>query len=371
MRALRWTSLALVVAASCVVLAACGGSSGGGSTGGGETGSSSSDGGGESASLDGVTLSYVGFGNPLDEQIQEAWMKPFEEETGATFTLESPTEYSKIQTQVETGNVTNDLVDGDAFFINPECGKLFEEIDVSQAAVLPQYRVTSKCGVADYVYGIGMYYEKSAFPNGGPENCDDFFDTAKFPGKRVIWSYVAAAGALECAAIAEGANPKDPYPIDLDKAFSKLESIKSDLTTFDTGSQAVDGMVNEDAPIYLATFRNYVQAINQGANIGLAQEFAGQGNGAFAIPKGAPHAEAAEQWLKYVMEKENNRRFNEYAPPFLSVTGGEAGSSWPPQAKEVDIINGPLAPIAWVVDQNWWAENYEAVSKRYAELLAG
>ena len=352
---------AVAIAVSVLALGACGSDDSG-------SGSDGSDGSGD---LSGTTLSYYGFGGYLDDQIKKTWLDPFTDETGAKFVLDSPTDYSKIQLQVESQNVSYDIIDGDQFFINPECGNLFEHLDVDQSAVLPDLQVTSDCGVADYVYGIGLYYDRSAFPNGGPQDCNDFFDTEKFPGKRAIWSYVAAAGALECAAIADGADPSNPYPLDLDAAFAKLESIKSDLTTFDSGSQIVDSMVNGDVPIVMATTRNYVDASAKGADYAVVPGFAGRGAGAFAIPKGAPNKDAAIAWLKWILDPEHNKAIAAGAPPFSSVMGNEVPESWPQAAKDVDVVSGPLSKVAWTVDQDWWAENYDAVSDSYAALLAG
>jgi len=346
------------VMVTMLALAACGSGGDAGQAGGG-------------SEFSGTTLTYVGFGGILDEQIERQWMTPFTEQTGATFVLDSPTDYSKIELQVNSGNVTYDIVDGDQFFINPQCGKLFEHIDVDQSAVMPEFKVSSDCGVADYVYGIGYYYDKSAFPNGGPQNCDDFFDTTKFPGKRAVWDYVAAAGVLECAAIAAGADPANPYPLDVDKAFEKLQSIKADLTTFSSGSQAVDAMVNKDYPIVMATTRNYVDAAEKGADYGIATGFAGRGAGAFAIPKGAPNRDAAVAWLKFIMNTDRNREINAGAPPYYSTTGGEVPADWPQAAKDVNVVKGGLSDVAWNVDQQWWADNYDAVSERYTAVLAG
>jgi putative spermidine/putrescine transport system substrate-binding protein len=358
-------SVAMLLVVVALSVAACGDSSDNGGS-----GSSSAASDGDTESFDDQTLSYIGFGGRLDEEIKNAWMDPFAEKTGAEFVLDSPTDYSKIETQVMSGNVSYDIIDGDQFFINPQCGKLFEEIDVPQTDVLPDLRVTSKCGVADYVYGIGMFYDKSKFPNGGPQTCADFFDTTKFPGKRLIWTYVAAAGSLECAAIAAGADPKNPYPIDLDAAFAKLETLKGNLGTFDSSSQAADAMVNGDAPIIMATTRPYAEGASNGANYGVAEEFVGRSAGAFAIPKGAPHKDAAIAWLKYIMDPEVNRTLPPKIPPYTSATGGPVPSNWSPEAQQVDLTSGPLAKNAFTVDQKWWEDNYDAVSERYTALLA-
>ncbi len=358
--------LAVVAAlALSLVLAACGGDDGDSTNGSADADAASS------SDFSGTTISYMGFGGYLDEQVKKVWMDPFTEETGAEFTLDSPTDYAKLEAQVKSGNVSYDVADADGFMVGPQCGTLFEETGVSQENVLEPLRINSECGVATYAYGIGMYYDKSAFPDGGPQNCEDFFDVDKFPGQRVIWTYVAAAGAVECAAIANGADPTDPYPIDIDEAFAKLETIKDDLGGFDSSGQVVDGMVNSDAPIYMATTRNYIDALDKGADYGLAEGFLGRGSGTLALIKDAPNAEAAKAWIAYVLQPEVNQKIGPAAPPYPGATGGETPDNWSDAAKQVDVVSGPHADDAFTADQDWWAKHYDEVSQRYTALLSG
>lgn len=325
----------------------------------------------ESGDGQGATLSYVGFGGVMDEGVYEAWMEPFGESVGVDFALDSPTDYSEIQIQVETGNVSYDLIDGDQFFINPQCGVLFEQLDVDTSNNLPEFQPGSDCSVPHYVYGIGMYYNLDDFPNGGPQTCEDFFDTDQFPGQRMIWTYAAAAGVLECAAIASGADPLNPYPIDIDQALEKIETIKDHISTYDSGAQVNDAMINGDAAIAMATTIRYVDAVEQGANFEVAEGFIGRSTGAFAVPLGAPNRDRAQEFLNYIAEPEVAQRLADAAPPYSSVTGGEIPEDWPEAAKQVEVVSGPLADVAWDVDQDWWADNYGEVSDRYVDLLIG
>ena len=53
----------------------------------------------------------------------------------------------------------------------------------------------------------------------------DLFDTAKIPGKRTFYKW-SAPGVLEIALLADGVAPDKLYPLDLDRAFKKLDTIK-------------------------------------------------------------------------------------------------------------------------------------------------
>ena len=54
------------------------------------------------------------------------------------------------------------------------------------------------------------------------------FDTKKFPGKRTFYKW-SAPGVIEIALLADGVPADKLYPLDLDRAFKKLDTIKSDI----------------------------------------------------------------------------------------------------------------------------------------------
>jgi putative spermidine/putrescine transport system substrate-binding protein len=357
------TFLALLAAVSALVVAACGTSS--------DQPAQGTRGGNGLPDLSGTRISYLGFGGVLDDGMKSQWVAPFEKTTGARFTLDSPVDYTKLATQVRSGNVSYDITDGDPFFIDPNCGKLFEPIDVAQRSVLPQYRSKSRCGVPDYVFTTVLAFDKTKFPNGGPQTCQDFFNVQKFPGRRAFWAgYVPAAGIYECAAIALGADPAKPYSVPMEQVFAKIASIKGSLTTWDSHAQAVDGMENGDNPIYLASTRDLVQAIEKGARWGWGR-FAVAGSGAFAVPKGAPHKEAAVAYLKYIMRPDVNRRLFVDVPAYSSVTGGPPPAEWPESAKKLDVTTGSLSKTASPIDWSFWAKHYDAVSQRVTAIVSG
>lgn len=357
---------AVGVAAMLAFAAGCGSSSSSDSGTGSAAGSASTQGG--AASLDGTTLSYLGFGGGIDDAIKQQLMDPFSKRTGAEFILDQPTDYKKIEAQVKSGNVSYDIVDGDPYVIDGECGTTFEPLDVDLSQVKRQFRPLSKCGVPDLVFGIVLAYDKNEFPNGGPQTCPDFFDTEKYPGKRALWSYYVS-GILECAAIAAGADPKDPYPIDLEKAFAKLESIKDEVVFYDTTAQAVDGMENRDAAMGLYVARAVVDASKAGAPFVASNAWAARVYGAFGVPKGAPNKVAAERWLNEIMKKQN---YGEgLAPVYGSPLGGTMPADADPVSKQLNAVVGTISENAMDVDWKWWVDNVGPAGQRFTDFATG
>jgi putative spermidine/putrescine transport system substrate-binding protein len=373
--------LAAVVAA--LLVAGCGGSSSSSSestgaettseeSSGGESAASEEGSGGEgSTDLSGTTITYLGFGGKADETMEEAWFKPFEEETGAKIVLEAPTNYAKLQAQVQSGSVSYDLVDGDPFVMDPACGEEWEELKnvPNVSHVEAKYKPNSGCTVPDYIYSYIIGYSPEAFPKEHPETCEDFFNTEKFPGKRLVWSYYYG-NAPDCAAVAAGADRNNPYPLETGPLLEEVKKIKGDITSFETGSQAAEAMANNDASMGIFTTRTIIEGEEVGADWKPAHGWSSTANGTFGIPKGAPNAEAAEQLINYILDPKNNVRFQELLPAYGSPEGATI-----PQAKEYDpyIVGGSpqLLKVGSVVDWGWWSENDAQFSEEWQSAITG
>lgn len=369
-----------VVAALALALAAT--ATGCGSSSSSSSSTSSSGSGGSSAAssttasglpnLKGTTISYIGFGGTTDETMKKVWFEPFEKATGAKIVLDSPTDYKKLQIQEQSGNVSYDLVDGDSFIMDPGCGKDWEQLNAPNASnALPAYKPKSACTVPDYVYSYVIAYSPTKFPNGGPQTCQDFFNPAKFPGKRQFWSYYYG-GVPECAAVAAGASVKNPYPMDQTKVSNELKSVKSDISLFDTSQQAIDAMNNNDVSMGIYTTRMVLAANQAGAGWKIARGWSSTGAGTFGIPKGAPHKQAADALLNFIMDPKNNQQFAEALPAY-----GSATSAAPPQsaAKLATpwLASGsePIVQAGSIIDWSWWAQNDKTFSQKWAAATTG
>ena len=85
-------------------------------------------------SLKGKTLTFVSYGG-IYQDGQEAALKEFVDKSGVTLLNDGPTEIAKLQAQVESGNVTWDVVDTDDLPPYVYCGKLFQKLDLTKLDV--------------------------------------------------------------------------------------------------------------------------------------------------------------------------------------------------------------------------------------------
>ena len=153
----------------------------------------------------GKTLTFVSYGGIFQDG-QMAALKEFVDKSGVQLLSDGPTEISKVQAQVESGNVTWDVVDTGDFPPYVHCGKLFQKLDFSKIDIsnIPEGQV-SECSVPAMNYGVVLMYKTEKYKDNPPKSWKDFFDIEKFPGSRALeGSGDLSGGMIEQALLAAG-----------------------------------------------------------------------------------------------------------------------------------------------------------------------
>ena len=101
-------------------------------------------------------------------------------------------------------------------------------------------------GVDVMRYGIVLTYNTEKFSGANaPTGLRDLYDLAKFPGKRCMFKYPQFGAVLESALLADGVTRDKLYPLDLDKAFAKLDLRKREVVGQAAGRHADDVETDE------------------------------------------------------------------------------------------------------------------------------
>jgi putative spermidine/putrescine transport system substrate-binding protein len=173
------------------------------------------------------TVVFAGWGGSIQENQRKIIFDPFEKATGIKVVDVPGVGIAKIKAMVETKNVEWDVVQNIAMWVpQGEVAGLWEELD---------YKAIDKDGVPDALvqkyalgnstYGMILAYNTKAFPKGKePQSWADFWNTEKFPGPRGMFDQPRYM--LEIALMADGVAPDKLYPLDVDRAYRKLDSIK-------------------------------------------------------------------------------------------------------------------------------------------------
>jgi putative spermidine/putrescine transport system substrate-binding protein len=244
-----------------------------------------------------------GFGG-LTYQVRDAQtFKPFTKLAGARV-VQAPWDYGKFVNMITSPTPDWDIIDFDGYAVvgliesGKPTGKLADW--VRRCDLVPaQYQDHCAGGYA-WSNVLGWSTKLGA----APASWADFFDTKKFPGKRAFPKSIYM-GTVEAALLADGV-PKDKiYPLDFDRAFKKLDTIKSDLIFYDTYAQAQQYMTQGSASMVITSSARMQQLKDDKQPVDFTfQDAILYPWSAFAMPQHPQHADAANALLDFMSTPE-------------------------------------------------------------------
>ncbi|MFJ6653297.1 extracellular solute-binding protein [Microbacterium sp. NPDC091313] len=342
----RIASAAAAVAA-LIALAGCAGGSGGGEDG---------------------TLVYVSYGGAFQDAQAQAWQEGYTEETGTAFENTSPSDMAQIRAMVDAGATSWDVVDTNAYFPNQFCGKYFEKIDLSGIDTSQfEEGSVSDCAVPAERFALLLVYNTDTYGDNPPTSLADFLDTAKFPGQRATTREVST-GLLESILIADGVAPADLYPLDLDRAFAALDTIRSQ-TTFAENNGALQQLVSDgQADMALVVSARALTIARDDVPIEPVWGTTVTTFNSLTIPKGAPNVEGAQKFIAYATQPEQSAKFAELSG--TSPANVEAQPAYDDLAEKFNAFaEGRTTTVQ--LDAKWWSQNVADVQSRFTTWLAG
>ena len=312
------------------------------------------------------SLNFVSWGGTTQDAQKQAWAEPFSAASGIRVVQDGPTDYGKLKAMVESGNVQWDVVDVEADFALRAANEgLLEPLDfgvIQRDEIDPRF--VSDHGVGSFYFSFVLGYNQGKVGGNAPQDWTALFDTAAYPGKRALYKW-ASPGVLELALLADGVAADQLYPLDLERAFKKLDTIKKDVIWWGGGAQSQQMLASGE--VSLGQFWNgRVYALQQdGAPVGVSWKQNLVMADFLVIPKGAKNKEAAMKFLANASSAKGQAAFanlTAYAPVNVN---------------SVEQLNADLAPnlpTAHVKDQvnldyAYWAKHGEAISAQWNEWL--
>ncbi|MBQ0826539.1 extracellular solute-binding protein [Streptomyces tagetis] len=348
----RGVQLAALFAAGSLMLAGCGSDKGQNSSG-------------------PQTLTWASTGGQFQDNEIEALQKPFTEKTGTKFKNVSPADPAQVRAMVESGRPVWDLANMSWIYAGAYCDKFYEKLDHRDLdrSLFPE-GTTGDCFVPTYRFANVFAYNADLYKGEQPDNIKDFFDTKRFPGKRIVFDY-PKNGLLESALVADGVDPKDLYPLDVERALRKLDTIKDQLVFAPSYGAVQQMLVDKQAAMVITVTARAIATAESGANLKAVWDFNTTDIGALVIPKGTPRADLAQDAIAFAIEPEQ-------AKAYAALTGTA------PARTDVDIesidysdvqksFNAFLPDRGRLAEQDkkWWIENTDKVLERWTEWKIG
>ncbi len=325
-----------------------------------------SEGSGGSGGDGSTSLTFATFGGAYEEAQRSAWLDEFTEQTGIEVKTDAY-DFAKLQAMVEAGDVYWDLIDASADAGLESTSELLEPIDCSVVTTCDtpaEGLINTDWRVAENFTAMVVGYNKDVV-EGDPAGWADFFDTEKFPGKRSMPPWVSG-GALEAALLADGVAREDLYPLDVDRALGKLDTIKDDIIWWESATQSAE-LLSSGETAFTLTFgpRIYALAVEDDRPVAAMWDALLTVGSYLAVPKGTENKDAAMQLAAFITDQENNAKMAEYYP----VGPGTAGATADAPAEIEDWLPSNHLEKAVPQDDVYWGDNYANVDQKFQEWL--
>jgi putative spermidine/putrescine transport system substrate-binding protein len=333
-------------------------------------------------------VTVMSWGGAYGEAQTEAHVKPWAAATGnATIMVDSDNPAPAIKAMVEAGNVTVDVASveyADAIRLCDE--GVLEPIDVNSlpagADGTPATEdflagAVTECGVSTDIWSNVFAYDTTKFAE-GPKTAADFFDLAKFPGKRGLKK--GAKAVLEFALLGDGVPASEVYalldtPEGVDRAFAKLDTIKSEVVWWEAGSQAPQLLADGEVAMTTAyNGRIFAAAVGEGKPFQIVWDGQIYENEMYVVPKGAPNKDLALEFIKYATSTEGLRAQAQqisYGPARKSSMATEIVFK---DGKTVMAPHLPTAPEnltnALETSAEFWVDHDAELNERFPAWLA-
>jgi putative spermidine/putrescine transport system substrate-binding protein len=314
------------------------------------------------------------WGGAYTDALREAFADPFSAETGVEVQfVDAPGGYNAmLEAQAAANNVTWDIID-----IGEEDAVALIDLELLQP--LPDdlkadlVEAVGEENVTDYGISFASYGSVIACNTAAAEACPttpaEFWDVENFPGRRTMYGD-GWTDALIYALLADGVAREDLYPLDVDRAFAKLDEIKPNIDVWwTTGDQSQQIFRGEEVVMGILWDGRASGLRDQDVEVQLSFEGSPISRDLLVVPANAPNAEAAFEFLRwYATHPEAGAQWIEAMG--YGVANPESYANVDPTVT-ADMGGAPENMAKGVIlDVEWSRENRDEVLPRWTEWLA-
>jgi putative spermidine/putrescine transport system substrate-binding protein len=278
-----------------------------------------------------------------------------------------------LRAQVKGPDNAWDLVMVDSDELGAGCSEgLFEKLDWSAIGGKDHYlpQAVGDCGVGAVVVSLVLAWDRDKFP--ATPAWTDFWDVAKYPGKRGL--HRGVRGNLEFALIADGVAPGDVYKVlataeGVDRAFRRLDQIRPYIVWWQDDAEAARILASGDVLMTSAS-APAITAANRAAHRNFGIQFTSSlyEMQSWAIPKGSANLRAATQFLYFAGTPAIEGR--------LVARYGEGGlakganDGLPSELAQISPTLPANLNAAVRLDGGFWHDNLAKLTQRFEDWLA-
>jgi putative spermidine/putrescine transport system substrate-binding protein len=307
------------------------------------------------------------WGGLVAKAVKDAWADPFTKETGIPVTVAEGPDLAKVKAQIQTGNIEWDVLDlpGSMALSGAKLG-FWEPIDTGIVDTSNLLLASSSPDlVRMYTYAGGVAWDSKRNPDGThPRDVPEYFDVARFPGSRTLRARVSET--LEMALVGSGVPADKLYPLDIERGFKALDTIKPHIRKWVSETAQMTALLQNREVDFSYVYTSRVRAAQEG---GIPMEMSmGQcviGSIYYGVVKGSPRREAAMRFINFAAQPAQMAAFCTATTGIPNVKGArelmdESVQKWVPDLNDPKHI---------IVSDAYWSDHYEELNARFKEWL--
>jgi putative spermidine/putrescine transport system substrate-binding protein len=312
----------------------------------------------------GQNVVFASWGGSYQDAQKVSFCDALAKETGVTVVQDGPVDYAKLRVMIQGGSPTWDVVDVTVDFLYAaNQDKLFDKIDTKIVDVnRVEKKFVNEFGVGDIVSSYNVSYNTTIFPTGkNPKTWTDLFDVQRFPGRRSLRDRVSPM--LELALLADGVEVEHLYPLDVDRAFKKLDTIKSHAIWWTTNSQSQQFMIDGEAGVGVMINGRIFDAVQKGGKLGIEWHQNMQLVDYLVVPRGVKNPDLAMALINEMTLPEHQAKIADLMA--LAPTNPEAFKLISPSVLPWLSTTPANAQQGFLVNWDYWKDQYKPLAERW------
>ena len=317
------------------------------------------------------TLTVRDPGGPYTEGFAKAFYDPFLRETGIRVTgvqgEHAPT--GLISSMVEAGNYVWDgaILSDNAHQVLAGKNYLAPIGEGGAINEIPK-NLRSEYLLGVTVVGVTLSYRTDTVGENGMTSWADLWDVKNKPGYRSMRR--SAFDTMEQALLADGVAPDALYPLDLDRAFKKLDEIKDNIAVWWTGGAQTSQLLATGEVDICPTWNARAQvAIDSGAPVAINWKGALYNAEGWSILRDGPKVDLMREFVQFCAQGQQQALYTNdlaYGP-----TNPSAYEHINPERAKVLPSNPKYLPNMIQTHAGYWREHGDRVNERFNAWLLG
>lgn len=276
-------------------------------------------------------FTVASWGGASNQAIENIYLTPFAKEKGIN-ALMGVYEggWGQFRTMIESGERIWDLASVEPAEMQRGCEEgLFVKLDWSKIGPAENYLpgVVGECGMGELYTAQTIAYNNALIGEKKPSSIQDFFDIKTWPGKRGILD--RPKPTLEWVLLADGV-PEDQIfdvlstPEGVDRAFAKLDTIKSELLFWTKGAQPPEWLNNGEVTMTQAFSGRIVTAQKESKPFMQVWDHAIIYLDRWVMIEGGEHQETAYEFLRFFSDPARQAEYAIKELPYGPISVGAA-----------------------------------------------